>query len=169
MYAEYFKRIDTSKIYPQLMIKLEKLIENCLKRGVAYYAISGFRSWEEQDALYAQGRDKAGKVVDKSKVVTNAKGGQSNHNYTCAVDFCKDGDMKRDGLQPSWDLAGYKVLAEEAEKLGLEAGLHWKFVDAPHIQLNLGKHGLDFPALRAEYLKNKSMADVWALLDKQSW
>ncbi len=166
---EYFKRIDTSKLYPALLLKLEKLVEACLARGVAYYAISGFRSWPEQDALYAQGRDKAGKVIDKSKVVTNAKGGQSNHNYTCATDFCADADMKRAGLQPDWNKASYKVLAEEAEKLGLEAGYFWKFTDCPHIQLNLTKNGLSFDKLKAIYLKNKDMADVWKELDKYVW
>ncbi len=166
---EYFKRIDTTLLYPPLAIKLEKLVENCLARGVAYYAISGFRSWEEQDTLFAQGRNKAGKVVDKSKVVTNARGGQSNHNYTCAADFCRDSDMLRAGLQPSWNVTDYKILAEEAEKLGLEAGLNWKFVDAPHIQLNLTKNGLSFATLKIEYLKRKMMADVWALLDKYQW
>ncbi len=167
--SEYFKRIDTSKLYPVLAIKLEKLVENCLARGMPYYAISGFRSWTEQDALYAQGRDKNGRVTDKSKVVTNAKGGQSNHNYSCAADFCADADKLRAGLQPSWNKESYKILAEEAAKLGLEAGLYWTFVDAPHIQLNLAKNGLSFDKLKAEYLKNKDMADVWKLLDQYQW
>lgn len=170
MYSEYFKRIDKTKLYPAFALKLEQLIENCLKRGVSYWVISGLRTWVEQDALYAQGRDKTGKVIDKTKIVTNAKGGQSNHNFSVAVDFCndKDGNLE-DGLQPNWDNTAYQILAEEAEKLGLEAGLHWKFTDADHIQLNLTKHGLSFDMLRTEYLKNKDMADVWKLLDKQSW
>ncbi|MFJ5622021.1 M15 family metallopeptidase [Peribacillus loiseleuriae] len=41
----------------------------------------GYRSIAEQDKLYAQGRTAPGKVV------TNAKGGQSNHNYGLAVDY----------------------------------------------------------------------------------
>jgi peptidoglycan L-alanyl-D-glutamate endopeptidase CwlK len=42
---------------------------------------SGYRSKKEQNELYAQGRSKPGQVV------TNAKAGQSYHNYGLAVDF----------------------------------------------------------------------------------
>lgn len=41
----------------------------------------GFRSPEEQDLLYLIGRTRPGKKV------TNAKGGQSAHNYGCASDW----------------------------------------------------------------------------------
>src|SRR5690606_22511724 len=55
--------------------------------GCEYIGISGHRTWAEQDALYAQGRTKPGSIV------TNAKGGQSNHNFGIAMDFgvFKDG------------------------------------------------------------------------------
>jgi peptidoglycan L-alanyl-D-glutamate endopeptidase CwlK len=43
--------------------------------------ISGTRTYDEQDALYAQGRTKPGPIV------TNAKGGQSNHNFGIAWDI----------------------------------------------------------------------------------
>lgn len=49
--------------------------------GCDYVAISGNRTWAEQDALYAQGRTKPGAIV------TNAKGGYSNHNFGIALDF----------------------------------------------------------------------------------
>ena len=42
--------------------------------------ISGTRSYEEQDELYQQGRRKPGRVV------TNAPGGFSNHNFGIAFD-----------------------------------------------------------------------------------
>jgi len=170
MYSEYFKRIDKTKLYPAFALKLEQLIENCLLRGVAYWVLSGLRTWDEQDVLYSQGRDKAGKTKDKTKIVTNAKGGQSNHNFSIAADFCKDKDGKIEtGLQPDWEVKAYQILAEEAQKLGLETGMYWKFVDPPHIQLNLTKNGLTFDSLRTEYVKNKDMADVWKLLDKYTW
>jgi peptidoglycan L-alanyl-D-glutamate endopeptidase CwlK len=170
MNTELFKKIDTSKLYPPLLIKLEQLIENCSKRGVDYYAVSGFRDWEEQDKLYAQGRNKKGKVIDKSQVVTNAKGGESNHNYSVAADWCADSDKTRYGLQPNWNTESYRILAEEAQHLGLEAGFFWKFKDAPHIQLNLAKNGLSFQDLRNAYTTDSGgMSAVWALLDKYSW
>ena len=39
------------------------------------------RTFAEQDALYAQGRTKAGSIV------TKARGGQSYHNYGLAIDI----------------------------------------------------------------------------------
>lgn len=166
---ELFERIDTSLLYPQFYLKLELLAEACLARGVQYYFISGFRSWEEQDKLYMQGRGKKGTIIDKSKVVTNAKGGESNHNFSVAADLCRDADMQRSGLQPSWNKEDYKILAEEAQKLGLDPGYYWKFVDAPHVQLNLARNGLTFKDLKAEYLKRRNMHDVWIFLDQFKW
>lgn len=170
MYEENFKRIDTTKIYPHLLILIEKLIENCLARGMNYYVISGFRSPEEQDALFAKGRDKKGKVTDKSKVVTNAKAWQSNHNYSVAVDLCHDSDIKTAGLQPNWNPENYQVLAEEAQKLGLESGFYWTTIkDRPHVQLNLSRNNLSFADLKQIYMKNSKLEDIWAFLDKYNW
>lgn len=45
-----------------------------------YSVAFGFRSGAVQDALYAQGRTTPGPIV------TNAKGGQSAHNYGLAID-----------------------------------------------------------------------------------
>lgn len=45
-----------------------------LKNGISILLICTFRSNEEQDSLYAQGRTKPGPIV------TNAKGGKSKHN-----------------------------------------------------------------------------------------
>ena len=164
----YFQRINTSELYQPFYDKLVILVDNCKARGVEYWCISGFRSWPEQDALFSKGRDAKGNVIDKGLVVTNARGGQSNHNYTVAADFCMDKDVLRAGLQPDWNVKSYEVLAEEAEKLGLEAGLRWKFVDAPHIQLPLSKHGLSFKDLKAAYLKG-AVPEVHALLNKYAW
>jgi len=47
----------------------------------------GYRSLDEQAALYAQGRDSSGQVVDPAAVVTDAPPGSSPHNYGLAVDL----------------------------------------------------------------------------------
>jgi peptidoglycan L-alanyl-D-glutamate endopeptidase CwlK len=163
MPPDIFKRVDTSFIYPPLLKKCQELVLNCEKQGILYYPISGYRSVEEQDGLFAQGRTKPGKIV------TKAKGGQSAHNFGVAVDFCADGDMTRAGLQPNWDTASYKLLANQAQGLGLEAGFYWQsFVDAPHIQLPLSKNGITLKQLLSIYNSGKLPA-VWAFLDKYSW
>jgi len=163
MTTDLFKRIDLSAIYPPLRAKVVQLAENCRKRGVEYWAISGYRSPEEQAKLYFQGRTLPGPKV------TNAKPFTSYHNYGLAVDFVMDTDIKRDGLQPNWDIKSYAVLAEEAKKLGLEAGYYWtQFKDAPHIQLPLSTSKIKLLELEALYKKGGIPA-VWAHLDKFKW
>ena len=58
------------------------------------------RTFAEQDALYAQGRTKGGLKV------TNAKGGQSYHNYGLAIDIVLLIDKDKNGTyeKASWDI-----------------------------------------------------------------
>lgn len=160
--SDLLKRIDLSQIYPPLRAKIEQLVKNCHDKGVDYWAICGLRSVAEQDALYAQGRSKPGPIV------TKAKGGQSYHNLGLAVDFCRDANTKREGLQPTWDLPGLKLLADEAKALGLEAGYYWRFQDAPHLQWPLYKHAIKLDKLKAIFDKG-GLEAVWKELDTYSW
>jgi len=48
--------------------------------GTYILVVSGLRTSSEQEALYAQGRTTPGHIV------TNAKAGESMHNYGLAVD-----------------------------------------------------------------------------------
>lgn len=62
--------------------------------------VQGLRTIDEQNALFAQGRTTPGKIV------TNARGGRSFHNYGLAFDFAimydKDGNGSFETL--SWDV-----------------------------------------------------------------
>lgn len=49
--------------------------------GIKLRVVQGLRTFDEQAALYAQGRTAPGQVV------TNAKAGQSYHNYGLAIDL----------------------------------------------------------------------------------
>ncbi len=51
-----------------------------------YTVQQGLRTNAEQNALFAKGRDHTGKIIDKSQVVTNARAGQSSHNFGLAID-----------------------------------------------------------------------------------
>ncbi len=148
-------RIDTSLLYPRFAERLQKLI-NAL--GAKFYVTSGFRGEKEQNALYEQGRSSPGAKV------TNARFGQSAHNFGCAADLTHDSDPAKPLLQPDWVRANYSILAVEAPKVGLESGFNWKFPDAPHIQLPLSRHGITFPMLKAEYDRG-GMPAVWRFLD----
>jgi peptidoglycan L-alanyl-D-glutamate endopeptidase CwlK len=90
--------------------------------------ISGFRSYAEQDALFAQGRTKPGRKV------TNAKGGESNHNFGIAFDIGTFRGAEYLPESPAYDTVG--ALGKE---LGLEWGDDWEgLVDKPHFELRPG-------------------------------
>lgn len=165
MPTSLLKRVDWGYIYPPFRDACFGLAARCQAKGVDYYAISGYRSFPEQAKLYFQGRTKPGPKV------TNARPGQSAHNYGLAVDWCKDADRTKEGLQPDWDLPDYRLLADEAEDMGLEAAYYWKtFKEGPHVQVKLaGKFpGVD-PGTELAHLKNLHDAGgvkkVWAYLD----
>jgi hypothetical protein len=105
-----------------------RMVDVCAQAGLAILITQGLRSWEEQDALYAQGRTAPGKIV------TKARGGQSWHNFGLAFDILVlDSVGKAD-----WDAAhpGWLRAAAIGKSLGLEWGGDWpKFKDLPHFQL----------------------------------
>ncbi len=108
--------------------------EIAARSGYEYCAVSGNRTWAEQDALYAQGRTKPGNKV------TNAKGGQSNHNFKIALDFgvFKDGKYLDDS-QPTTADNIHKVIGKIATKYGLEWGGSWTSIkDYPHFEIKTG-------------------------------
>lgn len=81
----------------------------------------------EQEALYMQGRILPGKIV------TNAQGGCSAHNYGCATDFTLWG-----GTNPIWMTESDKrwnVYRDACEKLGLTWGGNWG--DSFHNELSI--------------------------------
>jgi len=100
--------------------------ELCIKLKVT----SALRTKEEQDKLFAKGRDKDGKVI--GEIVTNAKGGESNHNSGLAIDVYianDDGTIDLDGIVPP------EVVAI-AKQEGFEWGGDWKkFKDYPHFEM----------------------------------
>lgn len=103
--------------------------------GCDYRLISGYRSWEEQDALYKQ----------KPKV-TNARGGYSFHNFGIAADggcFQQDGAVYLDGGTIAQQALAEKIhtaCAVHAKACGLVWGGAWTgFKDPPHWQVNLGR------------------------------
>lgn len=96
------------------------------------------RTFAEQDSLYAQGRTSAGPKV------TNAKGGQSSHNFGFAIDIVlikieKDGKTGSASWQTDVDFDGDGVadwmeVVKIFKLYGWEWGGDWKFIDKPHFQ-----------------------------------
>lgn len=99
--------------------------------GVHPYIDQTIRSFDESDALYAQGRTKPGSIV------TQAKAGQSYHNYGLALDFHLQINGKDiwDENNPNW----IKVV-NIFKKHGFTWGGNFsgKFKDYPHLEKTLG-------------------------------
>ena len=93
--------------------------------------ISGNRTYAEQNEIYAQGRTKPGKIV------TDARGGQSNHNFAIAWDIGIFVNGKYLGNSPLYKDAATVGLAATT---GVEWGGHWKKPDRPHYQLATGRN-----------------------------
>jgi|SRR6478735_2110394 len=110
--------------------------EKLLPKGVRLRFAYTLRTNKEQDDLYAKGRTKAGRII------TNAKGGQSIHNYGLAFDivilFDEDGDGKFEIA--SYDLDSYWMkVTNYFKSKGWEWGGDWKsFKDYPHFQKVFG-------------------------------
>lgn len=140
MPAENFKRIDLDLIEPDFRSALFEVIAACRARGYEYVATRGYVTYGEQTALWAKGRTQPGPKV------TNALGGESSHNFGIAMDFVRDIDANKPGVQPSWKPEDYAVLIEEAEKRNLHSG--WKYKDHPHLSLPGYVTGKDLQPLR---------------------
>ena len=99
--------------------------------GCEYVMICGTRTWEEQAEIYAQGRTKPGAKV------TNAKPGQSWHNFGVAADFgVFRGRAYLDNTDAALAARVHAACAVHARECGLAWGGHWRTrPDAPHHQL----------------------------------
>ncbi|MBD2869409.1 M15 family metallopeptidase [Paenibacillus arenilitoris] len=127
-----------SELHPIVAAKQSELIAETAKLGITILITDGFRSVEEQDALYAQGRTAEGDVV------TQVQGGNSYHNYGLAIDFAlrtKAGevvwDMQYDGNKNGE--ADWMEVVDVAKRLGFTWGGDWaNFPDYPHLQMDFG-------------------------------
>jgi len=165
MPADLVKRINLDQLYLPFAERLLDVLAECRKRGAIYVATSGFRSPEEQMALWQRGRNKDGAVVRPADVVTRVKFGV--HNIGGACDVVRDLDASKPGVQVSYQPKDYAVYVEVVESLGLEAGGSWKtFKDYPHAQLPLNKRGVSLLKLRQIY-DAEGIPGVWAHLDSK--
>lgn len=97
--------------------------------NVTLRIVQGLRTIDEQNALYAQGR------TTKGGIVTNAKGGQSYHNYGLAIDLVEIKNGKA-----NW-MFDYELLLPLANKYGFAwGGLFKSIPDKPHFEKKFGFH-----------------------------
>lgn len=143
------KRID--RLHPKLRVNTQTMYDEICAalsgRAMCRFAYT-LRTDKEQDDLFAIGRTKPGKRV------TNARGGQSYHNYGLAFDIV----LIIDGKTASWDtlrdfdgdrVSDWMEVVAIAKKYGWEWGGDFKsFKDQPHFQKTFGKTTAQLRALR---------------------
>ncbi|MDQ2718567.1 MAG: M15 family metallopeptidase [Bacteroidota bacterium] len=116
-------------LIPKAQIEARKFLKITKDNHLDIRILSGTRTYDEQNCLYAHGRN-----GNRQPVVTNARGGQSNHNFGIAWDI---GVFDTNGNYVEND-AGYKSFAAIVLPLmgTIEWGGNWiSFKDYPHYQL----------------------------------
>ena len=142
-------------LHPKLRNEVEHIYRSQIVPALNGKAICRFaytlRTFAEQDALYAQGRTKLFDANGKRLgIVTQAKGGQSIHNYGFALDIVllTDKDNNKTFESASWedtiDFDGDKVADwMEIVKIFKQNGWTWggdwtRFKDKPHFEKTFG-------------------------------
>lgn len=131
-------RDEVMKVY------LEEIVPALAGKAICRFAYT-LRTDEEQSALYAQGRSKLYDTKGKRLgIVTNAKAGQSTHNYGLAFDIVL---LLNNAKQASWDVktdfdgdgkADWLEVVEIFKRHGWTWGGDWKFKDMPHFEKTFG-------------------------------
>ena len=127
-----------ARLHPQVRGLIRRFINDVyIKHQVQLVIVQDYRTYAQQDALYAKGRTTSGSIV------TNAKGGQSNHNFALAVDvfpLWDDGKLHMDAKSDKKNIEILRKISSVGKSIGLEWGGDWKsIVDNPHFQLKTGK------------------------------
>jgi peptidoglycan L-alanyl-D-glutamate endopeptidase CwlK len=120
---------NVDDLLPEVRDKVKAFIALCLLNGIDIIITSTYRDNASQQALYNQGRTAPGNKV------TNAKAGESYHNYRCAADFAPVVNGKI-----NWnDTKTFTKCGEYAEQCGLEWAGRWKsFKELAHVQFTGG-------------------------------
>jgi peptidoglycan L-alanyl-D-glutamate endopeptidase CwlK len=119
---------DLNSLNPQVAALARRFLDLTRSNQLDVRIYNAFRSWDEQDRLFAQGRWTPGNIV------TNARGGDSYHNWGLAFDAApyENGKM-------STDTKKFIRIGHLGQQVGLEWGGTFKsLVDYPHYQYTFG-------------------------------
>lgn len=136
-------RINT--LHPKIRQKALEAYREAVKVtpvGIHPFITEGLRSFDRSTNLYNQpwdnkDNDGDGTIDEADEKVSNAKAGQSYHNWGLALDFVIQINNKI-----SWKVdKNWLLVASIFEKHGFEWGGRWKkFKDYPHVEMRLGYH-----------------------------
>ena len=142
-------------LHPYLAQLAEELTAACNADGIDLLITSTYRDFESQQMIYNQGRSLESRGRGE-KIVTNARPGDSWHNYRCAFDV-----VPLIGGKPSWsDNALWKRVGQHGVNVGLEWAGNWRtFKEFPHFQFTGGLTLADFKA-------GKTLDDVLEVVEE---
>ncbi len=123
------REVFSKGLSPLYLPKYQILCENLSDIWQPYY---GLRSIKDQDRLYSEGRTAPGHIV------TDARGGESPHNYGCASDWTVwTSDQKPIWMAPKDPR--WKEYIEAIKKAGLFWGGDFKghFQDIDHNEVKI--------------------------------
>lgn len=144
-------------LYPDVKVRIIRTINDVWqKHRIGMRVSTTLRSFEEQQRLFDSGRTVPGRIL------TNAKPGDSMHQFGLAADCCFHGDdpylEKKENGEALWnDFGGF------SKANGLAWGGDFKnFKDKPHVELTYGMS----PWIVQNFYSIKGILGVWARCDK---
>lgn len=121
---------ETNKKIQELHPLIRQRVTNFVNRldnefNIRVRVTSGLRTWDQQARLFNQGRTTPGNIV------TNARPGESYHNYGLAFDVVQISEGVALFDNPNWELIG---------SIGIEEGFIWggnftSLIDLPHFEI----------------------------------
>jgi peptidoglycan hydrolase-like protein with peptidoglycan-binding domain len=145
-------KLNGSNISPTVRALAHDTIGRMQAQGYQPYVVSTFRSFNEQDALYAKGRTAPGDIV------TYVRGGGSWHNYGLAVDFAF---WNSSHTAPSWDNSNpWNKLGAAGKAAGFSRWMGDSGWDFGHFEHH-PKWGNSCTNLADTY-RSQGLAAVWA-------
>lgn len=145
-----------SRLHPLLRKEALDVLQWAWARGIRLRYTQTLRTFEEQERLYNQGRTAESRKRGE-KIVTNAKAGQSYHNYGLALDIAL---ISEDGKSLVWDLkydghddgikSDWMEVVEQFKLRGWVWGGDFKSLkDNPHFEKTFGNRHTRLYELRA--------------------
>lgn len=123
-----------NKLHPlvrEIALKAYNEAVQATPKGVHPFVTQTMRTFKESNDLFANGRTKPGAIV------TNAKAGQSYHNYGLALDFV---NMVNDKMVWKVD-DNWMTVVNIFKKHGFKWGGDFKSIpDAPHFEMTFGNN-----------------------------
>lgn len=111
---------DTNQKCQYLMTKVKEVY------GYNIFITDGFRTWAEQDELYAQWRTQSWKIVTWTR--------DSRHEYGIAFDIAFNPNGEGELYPTNHQL--WENVAKIARSIGLNRGFDMRWVDKPHFENN---------------------------------